>query len=351
MRRALIIAFALLVALVAFTAVRGDRRTPGAAVAVAPEEQLAGGIRRLDLRFPCRASTCAGWLYLPAGGGTPPGVVMAHGFAGTRDVGLPVIAERFARDGIAAFVFDYRHFGASGGWPRQLVDPRTQLDDWRAALAFMRATPDVDKDRLAVWGSSLGGGHALIIASEDHDLRAVVAQAPLIDTAVEGEATYYGVAWAVRLVLTGWADLVGSAFGCDPVTRPAIARRGDFGMIIDDAAYAAFEKLVGPHSTYRNAVAMRSPFNFHGYNPAAHTAAIQAPVLLIASRTDRFAPFGPVQAYAARARNVTLETFDGDHFDIYSPPAVTRAGDLAAAFLGTHLQAKRAPSAPPSDGT
>jgi pimeloyl-ACP methyl ester carboxylesterase len=344
MRRRLIIAFVLLVALVIFIAVRGDRRTPGAAAAAAPPERLPGGVRRLDLRFPCGASTCAGWLYLPGDRGLPPGVVMAHGFAGTRDVGLPVIAERFAHDGIGAFVFDYRHFGASGGWPRQVVDPRTQLDDWRAALAFMRARSDVDGRRLAVWGASLGGGHALIIASEDHDLRAVVVQAPLIDTAVEGEATFYGAAWAARVVLSGWADLLCSALGGDPVMRPAIARRGEFGMIVDDAAYAAFEKLVGPRSTYRNAVAMRSPFNFHGYDPSAHIAAIRAPVLLIASRTDRFAPFGPAQAYAASAPNVTLETFDGDHFDVYSPPAVTRAGDLSAAFLGHHLQAKGNPS-------
>ena len=167
-----------------------------------------------------------------------------------------------------------------------------------------------------------------------------MAQAPLIDTSIEGEATSYGAAWAARLVLTGWADLVCSAFGCDPVTMPAIARRGDFGMIIDDAAYVAFEKLVGPESTYRNAVAARSIFNFHHYNPAAHTSAVTAPVLLIASRTDRFAPFSAVQAYADRATNVTVETFQGDHFDVYSPPTVMHAADSAAHFLATRLAAQ-----------
>jgi pimeloyl-ACP methyl ester carboxylesterase len=337
MRRRLVAAAGILVALVVFTAIRGDRRAPGTAAQAGPPEQLDGGVRRLDLRFSCGPSTCAGWLYLPPEGATPPAVVMAHGFAGTRDVGLPPFAERFARNGIAAFVFDYRHFGASAGWPRQLVDPRTQLDDWRAALVFVRGRSDIDGDRLAVWGSSLGGGHALLVASEDHEVRAVVAQAPIIDTTVEGDSSFQGITWAVRLVLTGWADLVSSAFGCEPVTAPAIARHGEFGMIVDNAAYAAFEQLVGPQSTYRNAVAMRSPFNFHGYNPAAHTAAIHAPVLLIASPRDRFAPFAAAQAYAARAANVTLETFDGDHFDVYAPPAMTRAGDLATRFLRSHL--------------
>jgi dienelactone hydrolase len=347
MRRRIVIALLILAAFVAFTAARADRRTPGEAASTRPPEVVGDGIMRLDLRFPCGLSRCAAWLYLPRGGGAAPVVVMAHGFAGTRDVGLPVIAERFARDGVAAFVFDYRNFGASGGLPRQIVDPRQQLEDWRAAIAFVQARPDVDGSRVAVWGTSLGAGHALVVAAEDPTLRAVVAQAPLIDTSVEGEATFYGVAWAVRLVLSGWADLVSSAFGGDPVRIPAIARSGQFGMISDDAAYAAFEKLVAPGSTYRNGVAARSIFMFHGYDPSTHTQAITAPVLLVASRSDRFAPFSAVQAYADHAPNVTVETFEGDHFDVYSPPAVTRAADVAARFLAKHLGAEpQSPTAP-----
>jgi pimeloyl-ACP methyl ester carboxylesterase len=338
MRRRLVVAVVPLVTLVVFTAVRSDRRTPGSAARIVPDEQLAGGSRRLDLRFPCGSSQCAGWLYLPHGTSKPPVVVMAHGFAGTRDVVLPVIAERFARDGLAAFVFDYRYFGASGGLPRQIVDPWEQLEDWRAAVTFVRTRSDVDGARVALWSSSMGAGHALVIASADDRVRALVVQAPLIDTSIEGESTFYGIGWAARLVVTGWADLVCSAFGCDPLTLPAIARPGDFGMIIDEAAYGAFERLVGPGSSYRNAVAARSIFTFDGYNPKEHTAAIRAPVLLIASLVDRFAPFSAAEQYAARAGNVTLETFDGDHFDVYSPPAAERTGDLAARFLRTHLQ-------------
>lgn len=337
MKRRLLIAFLGLVVFVIFVGVRADRRTAGAAAPARPAEAIGPEMTRLDLRFPCGQATCAAWLYLPKGGERPPVVVMAHGFAGTRDVGLSTFAERFARAGIAAFVFDYRSFGASGGLPRQIVDPWQQMEDWRAALAFVRARPDVDGQRVALWGSSLGAGHALAVAAKDRDLRAVVAQAPLIDTGVEGEATYYGAAWAARLVLTGWADLVVSAFGGAPIEIAAIARPGDFGMIIDDAAYAAFETLVGPGSTYRNAVAARSIFTFDSYNPAKETAAITAPVLLIASRTDRFAPFSAVQAYADRAKNVSVETFDGDHFDVYSPPAVNHAAEVAARFLAAHL--------------
>ncbi|MBM4266221.1 MAG: alpha/beta hydrolase [Deltaproteobacteria bacterium] len=341
-RRRLLVGSAVFVLLLAITASRCDRRGPGEAAVIGPDETIDGGVVRRDLRFPCGESTCAGWMYLPeAGSEPPPVVVMGHGFAGTRDVGLPPIAERLAREGLAVFVFDYRSFGASGGTPRQLVDPWQELDDWRAAIAFVRARPEVDGARLALFGASLGGGHALTIAAETPDVRAVVAQAPMIDTGVEGEATFYGVPWVVRLLFSAWADFLGSAWGREPLTLAAIAPAGEFGMIVDDHAYAAFEKLVGPESTYRNVAAARSIFLFDDYDPASHVDAIKAPVLVVASPSDRFVPFSAVQAYAARAPNVTVETFEGDHFDVYSPPASTKAADVAARFLADRLSASQ----------
>jgi pimeloyl-ACP methyl ester carboxylesterase len=299
---------------------------------------LAGGIERRDLRFACGEASCGGWLFLPSGAAQRPVVVMGHGFAGTRDVALPFFAERFARAGLAAFVFDYRGFGASGGSPRQLVDPWRQLEDWRAALAFVRSLPELDSERVALFGSSMGGGHALLVAADDPSLRAVVAQVPLVDTGVEGEATFYGVTWVIRLLLTGWADLARQAMGGDPILIPAIARPGEFGMIVDEQAYVAFEKLVEPGSTYRNAVVAHSVFTFDDYDPAPRAADIRAPILLVASRTDRFAPFSAVESFAARAPAATVAPIEGDHFDVYSPPIADVAADLAAAFLAERLQ-------------
>jgi dienelactone hydrolase len=311
---------------------------PTPAAPVSEPRELSDGTRVLDVRFPCAGESCAAWLYLPAGA-RPPVVVMAHGFAGTRDVALPDFAQRFAAEGVAALVFDYRYFGASGGAPRQLIDPWQQLDDWRAAIAFARAREDVDGTRIAVWGSSQGGGHALIIAAEDPTLRAVVAQAPLVDTSMEGEATFYGVSWAVRLLFTAWADLATSFVGAEPVTLPALAASGEFGMIVDDAAHAAFERLVPPGSSYRNAVAARSILTYDSYNPAATAASTRVPMLLIASRGDRFAPFAAVEALARAATAARLVELEGDHFDVYWPPARDRAAAAAAAFLRENLLA------------
>jgi len=63
--------------------------------------------------------------------------------------------------------FDYRYFGASGGEPRQLVSVAAQLEDYAAAIAFARTLPEVDPERIVVWGTSFSGGHAVAVAVAD----------------------------------------------------------------------------------------------------------------------------------------------------------------------------------------
>jgi dienelactone hydrolase len=329
--------FAFLALLLASLSACGEATDTPASPAAEPV-RLDDGTERRDVRFPCGGGTCAGWLYLPAGVEKPAVVVMGHGFAGTRDVALPRFAERFARAGLAALVLDYRHFGASGGLPRQLVDPWRQLEDWRAALAFVRSYHAVDGGRVAVWGTSLGGGLALVTAADESGVAAVVAQVPLVDSSQEGEATFYGFGWLARLLFTAWGDLALSALGRGPISIPAIVPAGGFGMIVDDAAYAAFEKLVEPGSSYRNEVVAHSIFTFDGFDPAARTSEIRVPVLLVASRSDRFAPFAAAEAFVREAPDARLAEIDGDHFDVYSSPILEQAARLASNFLTQYLQ-------------
>ncbi|EXW87253.1 alpha/beta fold family hydrolase domain protein [Acinetobacter baumannii 44467_10] len=46
---------------------------------------------------------------------------MANGFGGTKDTGLLNFAEPLSKAGFDTFIFDYRGFGESGGFPRQNV--------------------------------------------------------------------------------------------------------------------------------------------------------------------------------------------------------------------------------------
>src|SRR4051794_25124602 len=127
-------------------------------------------MQRADVTLP---GGIAAWLYRPEG--ATGCVVLAHGLSAVREQRLPAYAERFAAAGLAALVFDYRHFGASGGEPRQLLDIGKQLEDWRTAIAWARER----FARVGLFGSSFGGGHAIAIGGEDGALGAVVAQCPM----------------------------------------------------------------------------------------------------------------------------------------------------------------------------
>ena len=295
-----------------------------------------GLMARSDHRFRCGDAWCAGTLYLPRGGAIPPAVIMGGGFAGTQDVALPEFAAHLAEAGIAVFTFDYRFFGASGGAPRQLVDPKAQLADWHAAIAYVSREASVDGRRLALLGASLGGGHALIAASQSKNVTAVVAMVPLVDTRVEAQAGYFGAAWLARLLAFAWGDLWLAGLVGDTLMIPVMVPHGQFGMIVDDAAFAALKHLAGSSPTYKNEVAARSIFTFDDFNPAIQAAGLDKPALLIASKTDRFAPFSASAAFASKQRNRQLIEISCDHFEVYTPPCSDKALGAVLAFLRTH---------------
>src|SRR5215212_6729803 len=113
---------------------------------------------RQDIEFQADGARLGGWLYTPdAGDGPFPTVVMAHGFSAVKEMYLDSFAEVFARAGLAALAYDNRNCGASGGEPRQEFDPWAQIRDYRDAITFARTRPEVDSDRIGVWGTSYTG--------------------------------------------------------------------------------------------------------------------------------------------------------------------------------------------------
>ena len=62
---------------------------------------------------------------------------------------------------------------------------KRQLQDWDAALDFVKNCTDVDGSRVAVWGSSFGGGHAITVSSRHPELLAAVSQCPFDEAALE----------------------------------------------------------------------------------------------------------------------------------------------------------------------
>jgi pimeloyl-ACP methyl ester carboxylesterase len=154
---------------------------------------------------------------------------MAHGLGGVKAMRLDAYAERFHAAGYACLVFDYRHFGGSDGQPRQLLSVRRQLQDWTAAVAYARTRPECDPDRVVVWGTSFGGGHALTMAARDHRLAAAIAQCPFTD----GIASSLAVPPTMMLRVTALAvlDTLGALLRRRPILIPTAAAPGSVGLM------------------------------------------------------------------------------------------------------------------------
>src|SRR5260221_7636371 len=128
-----------------------------------------------------------GWLFLPDGENKPrPAITMAHGYAGVRQHGLEPFARAFADAGFVVLLHDHRNFGASDGRERGDVDPWKQIGDWRRAISFLEAQPEVDPTRIGIWGTSYAGGHVIVLGATDRRIRCVVSQVPTISGFEQG---------------------------------------------------------------------------------------------------------------------------------------------------------------------
>ena len=103
---------------------------------------------RRDIEFKADGVTLRGWLYKPAKGKGPfPTIVMAHGFSGVKEMDLDKYADVFSKAGHAVLVYDNRCLGSSDGSPRQDIDPRMQLRDYRSAITFAQQQKECDAER------------------------------------------------------------------------------------------------------------------------------------------------------------------------------------------------------------
>jgi dipeptidyl aminopeptidase/acylaminoacyl peptidase len=119
-----------------------------------------------------------GDLYIPSDhkrGERLPGVVLCHGFTGIRSMILGDYAKVFVQNGFITFTFDYRGYGGSEGTRRRLI-PLEQIDDIRNAISYFETLPEVDSNRIGLWGTSFGGANAPYAAAVDTRIKAVVGQ-------------------------------------------------------------------------------------------------------------------------------------------------------------------------------
>jgi len=337
----LIAAYALyMLAVAVVPGFKVPRQPLGAGQQPAPRE--AGGRTgfRENVRFEVKGTMLSGWLYLPV---KPPAavpcIVMAHGLGATRAMGLDNYALCFQEAGFAVLAFDFRHLGESGGEPRQLVWIPCQQQDYAAAIAYARSRAEIDSRRIALWGTSLSGGHVIAAAAGDHAIACVCAQVPLLDGEAGRREMLHrlGLGTALRLTF-GHAlrDLVRSWLGLPPHRIPLAAPPGSLAVMADAGAYRAFSSLAP--ADFRNEICARILIRMDKYKPVKYVAGVRCPLLLQVCEQDIATPPALVNRAAALlgSRGEVIR-YPIDHFDIYTGENFEKSVNDQLSFFRKHL--------------
>lgn len=182
-----------------------------------------------------------GW-FLPAGtadGPAQPGpaVLVLNGNAGDRAHRVP-LALALRDMGASVLLFDYRGYGGNPGEPSEDGLRR----DARAAHAWLSGRAEVDPERIALFGESLGAAVAVALATEEPPA-ALILRSPFSSLAEIGRHHY---PWLPVIDPLLW-DRYPVASSVAGVRTPVLVVAGDADEIVPpDQSRAVFEAAAEP---------------------------------------------------------------------------------------------------------
>jgi uncharacterized protein len=264
-------------------------RLPVRSVHVAPADL---GLAAHDVEFATvDGSRLRGW-FLPADGaedgGAHPVLVVMHGWASAAEDLLPA-APAVIGAGLSMLFVDARGHGRSD--TAEFMSMPRFAEDLHAAVAWLRERPDVDGSRIALLGHSVGAGAALLVASRDPRIAAVVSIASMAHP----------------------REMIGRTF-----------RRYRAPRWLVRAALRTIERTIG--------------YRFDDFAPLHTIARIDAPVLVLHGLDDHTVPISDAQRLAESGPSAILRLVPGaDHrsLDGFLPILPEVVGHLRDALTQT----------------
>ena len=264
------------------------------------------------------------------------GIVLCHGYTGIKDLYLPDNARVLSEAGYVVMTFDYKGWGASGG-ARSRLAPYSRVADVQAALTFLGALPEVDAERLGIYGTSYGGATVVWVGAVDARVKCVVS--------VVGIG--HGTRW-MRSVRRPdeWHDLLERARR-DRIKR---ALEGESELVKREEILLPDRQSaeLGAAARRNNPAAVSEiPLEYVDqtleFNPEWVVERIAPrPVLFITTDDDRLVPPDESAALYARAgepkKLVVLKGYG--HYEVYAEPAFSEVMRETLAWYREYLPAR-----------
>ncbi|GAA3089762.1 alpha/beta hydrolase [Streptosporangium carneum] len=303
-------------------------------------------LRPEQVMFNSLGTRCAGDLYLPdtvSADSPAPALVLGHSGVMVKEA-LRHFAPYFTEAGFVVLAIDYRTVGASEGEPRGLDHPERQVEDFRSAISYLHTRPEVQPERIGLWGVSVGGSVALQAAVLDRRAKCVVVQSPSVMN---------GWRYLERLLGRAGLRALRDRLDEDWQRRHETGESARVPHLNLDHENAHQAQLLSTeiYPTYRNEKTLDSTEHLLTFAPEdlVHRLA-PTPLLMIANGGwDPYHMLDEAQsAFAKAGEPKRLEVLPYDVLGLYTGPGLEKAMSLAVDWFDLYLRRTELPVVTPA---
>ena len=300
---------------------------------------------RVDVEFQSEGATLRAWLYRHDDDSDRrrPAVIMAHGFSATRHMTTDKYALVLFAAGFDVLLYDHRNLGASGGEPRQQINPWLQARGYRDAISYLAGRNEIHPDGIVLWGDSMSAGVALTVAAIDKRVAALVAQVPACGPELPPDDPDGRRFRAIADTIANGdvQPLPGDIHGPMPVVSDDQVRRPSALQPL--TAYRWFIEYGGRLGTqWVNDVTRAQPRTPEPWHPGLCASRVACPTVFMVAHDEEMRNASPAVARHAFDRIAGPKEWvdlEGGHFGLLYHPSelFDRASSAQVGFLKKHL--------------
>lgn len=299
-----------------------------------------------NIEFQSQGAMLRGRLYLPeVKSDKSPVVIMAHGFTTTiNGMTADKYAEKFSEAGFSVALYDHRNLGISDGEPRQEINFWVQSRGYIDAIDFVSSQPEINANKIAVWGASMSSREALLAGTIDERVKAVIMMIPALGEEIPNEdsdGSQYEFAKATLL-----NDDIASLPHTKTERMPIVSadQMGTPSVLTELTAYRWFIEYGGRFGTnWQNVVSFASVDAPEDFNLGQLAPKLKAPILMVVATNDEMNGANTkVTAHVYKTITQPKEwvDIDGGHFGLlyYPSPLFDKSSKAQIDFLNEYLK-------------
>ena len=182
-------------------------------------------------------------------------------------------------------LYDHLGFGASGGEPRQQINPWVQGRGYRDAASYLRECRQIE--RVALWGDSYSGTQVLVVGALIDGVAAVVAQIPATGVELPALQASDDVLEQMREVFAHGDVAGGSEHTTGPMPVVSPDQSGMPSLLKPIQAYRWFIEYGGRFGTrWENRATRVIPPTPVPFSACLTAPYLRAPTLMLVGRDD-----------------------------------------------------------------